>query len=553
MGGKRTILVADFETTTDPDDCRVWCYGWVDIETPEPEHVTTGLDIDEFVHDIQQQESICYFHNLKFDGTFILYWLLTNGYTHTTERFKIAREQFTTIISDMGMFYSITVRWGNGKTTEFRDSHKKLHLSVANVARAYKLPKLKGEIDYEKPREPGYEPTDDEWEYVKDDVSIIAYAMKQLYDVGATRLTIGSDSLQEFKTITKNFSQYFPVFDETLDADIRRAYRGGFTYADPRFTGRIVGKGMSLDVNSLYPSMMVRRPLPYAEPQWFDGEPQYNPRRPLTVFTVTFTARLKRDHIPCIQIKNSSRFVETEYLREIIEPTTLTVTNVDWELYREHYHIDVIDYHGGWAFKATTGIFDEYVDKWTEVKESSEGGMREIAKLHLNSLYGKFASRPDVTSKIPVLDDGVIRLRLGEEETRDPIYTAVGVFITSWARDLTIRSAQQNYDVFAYADTDSLHLLTDTIPEHLELDQKRMGAWAHEYDFKKAFYIRPKAYLEQKLDGTYVNRIAGLPTHISAALTFDDLRDGLEIEGKMTARNVPGGVVLMDTPYLLKL
>ena len=90
--------------------------------------------------------------------------------------------------------------------------------------------------------------------------------------------------------------------------------------------------------------------------------------------------------------------------------------------------------------------------------------------------------------------------------------------------------------------------MTDTIPENPEF-----GAWAHEYDFKEAFYIRPKAYLEKKLDGSYVNRIAGLPTHISEKLTFDDLIDGNIIEGKLVARNVHGGVVLMDTPYQIKL
>ena len=42
-------------------------------------------------------------------------------------------------------------------------------------------------------------------------------------------------------------------------------------------------------------------------------------------------------------------------------------------------------------FKASTGMFDEYVDHWTEVKikagKEGNNGMRQIAKLMLNSLY----------------------------------------------------------------------------------------------------------------------------------------------------------------------
>ncbi len=42
--------------------------------------------------------------------------------------------------------------------------------------------------------------------------------------------------------------------NEAVDAEVelRKAYSGGFTYADERFKGRIVGEGVVLDVNSLY-------------------------------------------------------------------------------------------------------------------------------------------------------------------------------------------------------------------------------------------------------------------------------------------------------------
>jgi len=202
-----------------------------------------------------------------------------------------------------------------------------------------------------------------------------------------------------------------------------------------------------------------------------------------------------------------------------------------------------------------------------DVKANEVGVKREIAKLHLNSLYGKFATNTDVTGKHPVMVDNRVVYRRGEEKRRNPVYTPVGVFITSWARDLTIRAAQANYDTFAYADTDSLHLLRDDVPATIDVHPTRLGAWKHEYDYDEALYIRAKAYLERTsalqckdrkphtCDAScyYVTRIAGLPTDVSSTLTFDDIRQGKVIHGKLTPVSVPGGIVLTDTPYKIEL
>jgi len=519
---------------------------------------------------IAQHNSSCYFHNLRFDGGFILDWLLKNDYRHVQSDFLKRNGTFKSLISEMGKFYSITVKWDNGNTTEFRDSLKKLPMSVKRIATSFKLPDSKGEIDYEKPRPVGYIPTDEENDYLRRDVSIVALAMKEVHDSGMTRLTVASDSLAEYKRLTgsDHFKRLFPVLSEYMDSEIRRAYRGGFTYAEPRFKGRITRSGLVLDVNSLYPSVMMNKPLPYGEPQFIEGFVQPTKERPLVIFSVTFTAKIKPKHIPCIQIKGTSMFAATEYLNEIKDPVTLMVTNVDWDLYNDHYDIDVLEYGGGWRFYAVQGLFNDYINKWGEVKAKETGGKREIAKLHLNSLYGKFASNPNVTSKIPVLEDDKVKLVRGQDETRPPVYTAAGVFITSFARDLTIRAAQANYDTFAYADTDSLHLLTDDIPEAIEVDPVKMGAWKLEYYFEKAFYIRPKAYIElatkpeckikddehtHTVMCNYVTHIAGLPESVTENMTFDDLVDGRILHGKLHPKTVPGGIVLKDVPFMLKL
>lgn len=511
---------------------------------------------------IESESSTIYFHNLKFDGMFILAWLFAGGYMVDNDQRSVAPGTFKTLISKMGMFYSITVRWKSGMVTEFRDSWKKIPMSVDRIPKSFGFETTKGELDYDAFRPVGHVLTPEERDYLHRDVSIVAKALRIVIDNGAKKLTIGSDALAEYKSIMggKAFERIFPVLSPAMDAEIRRAYRGGFTYADPRYTGRVLGSGVVLDVNSLYPSVMYNSLIPYGEPAWQSGRVEPTEAFPLTIFAVEFTAKLKKDHIPCIQIKGNMRFAETEYLREIKEPVNLMVTNVDWQLYNEHYDIEVLHWGGGWKFRATVGLFQAYIDKWSKIKAESEGGQREMAKLMLNSLYGKFATNPEVTSKIPVLtEDDVVKLKMGPDDTRLPVYTAAGVFITSHARNLTIRAAQENYANFAYADTDSLHLVTDTssplsgVPHNIDVHKSRMGAWKLEYYFDAAYYIRPKAYLERKHDGSYHNAIAGLPTSITSKLTFDDLTPGRIIEGKLLPKTVPGGVILMPTPFELKL
>jgi hypothetical protein len=557
---RRVDYVADFETTTKRNDARVWSWGIARIDTPDTVHM--GHSMLTFVDWITAHNSVIYFHNLKFDGTFIVDFLLKNGFTHTRDGRRLQPFEFTTLISDQGRWYSMRVVWENGIQTEFRDSYNKLPMRLAVVAKAFMLEEGKGEIDYHKERPVGYRMTPEERDYLRRDVSIIAKAMKLTLDEGNSKLTVGADSLAEFKHMfgPKLFLRIFPVLPNAMDAEIRKAYRGGFTYADPRFSKRVVGSGLVLDVNSLYPHVMDTALLPYGEPEYVSGRVRLTEKRPLAIFSVTFTAKIKPNHIPCIQVKGSGMFVATEYLSEIKEPTTLSVSSVDWDLWNEHYDIEVQSWDGGWRFAGATGFFDDYIGKWSQVKAESKGGRRELAKLHLNSLYGKFATNPNVTSKIPYLKDNRVAYYVGPDEMRPPVYTAMGVFITAYGRALTIRAAQVNYDVFAYADTDSLHLLTDKIPEELDIHPSRMGAWKMEYQFTSALYIRPKAYSErlseeeQERTGEpeYVNHIAGVPEAVAHGKTFADLHDGAELYGKLTPENVPGGVVLTETSYTIK-
>lgn len=125
----------------------------------------------------------------------------------------------------------------------------------------------------------------------------------------------------------------------------------------------------------------------------------------------------------------------------------------------------------------------------------------------------------------------------------------MGSFITAYARNITITAAQDNYDMFAYADTDSLHLLTDSDPDSLNIHPQELGAWKHEYAFTEALFVRAKTYIELKQDGEHETHIAGLSVKVANELTLDNFTSGETYKGNLKQKIVPGGIVLQDSGF----
>jgi hypothetical protein len=576
-------LTADFETTTDEQDCRVWAYGLCEIGNPV--NFIYGNNIDDFLEYCKNSNNATlYFHNLKFDGEFLITRLFERGFKHVTDRKELESNTFTTLISNKGQFYSMKIVFEKkGKKTkyvEIFDSLKILPFSVKEIAKGFKLPISKLKIDYKEKREIGHILTETEIEYLKNDVTIVACALDTLFKENLTKMTQGSNALFDYKnTITTNrFDKWFPIPD--YDADVRRSYRGGFTYLNPKYAGVDIGEGLVFDVNSLYPSVMRNKLLPYGEGIYFEGKYKNDDLYVLYVQMFTCQFEIKEGFIPTLQLKNNLAFIPTEYLTSSKgEEITLCMTSVDLELFLTHYDVYNIEYHSGWKFKGSTKMFVDYVDKWSTIKIQSKidgnFAMYVLAKLMLNALYGKFALNPNVQSKIPYYDSGRVKYMNGEKETRNPIYIPVGTFITSWARYITITSAQSVYDRFVYADTDSLHLIGTDIPENLQVHDTELGKWKHESTFKRARFLRQKTYFETEiirdkafekmedeekekcylLDGMRVKdkiTCAGLPDSCYKFVTWDNFHEGKTYDGKLQQKRVKGGIILNETSFEIK-
>lgn len=648
--------MCDFETTVyeNQTTTEVWASACVPLYSEE---VKIFHSIDEqFCYFKSLKCNICaYYHNLKFDGQFWLYYLINNlkfkqAYEELNEEGTevkfyhdkdMKNKTFKYVISERGQWYSITIKVG-GYIIEIRDSLKLLPFSVKRIGESFNTKHKKLEMEYKGFRYAGCTITPEEEEYIKNDVLVVKEALEFMHNEGHNKLTIGSCCLNEYKTLLGKYDYelFYPDLTEikldnidgytTADEYIRKSYKGGWCYLVKGKENQLKYNGVTADVNSLYPSMMSSESgnrYPVGKPYFWKGN--YIPQKALhesKYYFVRIKTRfyLKKDYLPFIQIKGSYMYKGTECLESsdyydaktnkyyshyydrvgVLHDTRveLILTRTDFELMKDHY--DLVDFEildGCW-FYTNIGIFDDYINKYKKIKTESKGAKRELAKLFLNNLYGKMASNTNSSFKVAFQKEnneiGYFFVAANEKKAG---YIAVGSAITSYARNFTIRAAQQNYygkdkPGFIYADTDSIHcdLSHDKI-KGIKVHEKNFCCWKLESVWDSAIFVRQKTYIEhvthedlKEVEKPYYNvKCAGMPQRCkdlfisslegvqfskdeinsmsiedkkfliddNANTIKRDLTDfkvGLKIYGKLIPKAIPGGVLLVETTYEMR-
>lgn len=548
------IGVADFETIVNPTQTRIWAW---DICNLNYEH-EQGTDMTSFMQAIQKYKRI-YFHNSKFDTSFIIDWLLKHGWEYNHENVKDNIDAnynytFDILRNTKGVFYSMNIYYTKDIKIEIIDSLKLLPCSVDKLAKAWELPISKLKIDYELYRPPDHQLTEDESNYIKNDTEIVARVLKDFIERGFTSLTIGSNAIKDFKKFYNkaDLERVFPQLPDFLDEWMRPAYKGGFVWVNPKYKGIDIGKGCVYDNNSMHPSQLRYKPMPIGMPVYFEGVPDEGM---MYIVKILLSAKIKPNHIPSISSRGGFGFIDSEYLDEV-DNMELTVTNIDLDLIKDQYDIESIEYIEGMYFNQAVNIFNNYIDKWIDEKirasETGSKAKREIAKLFLNNLYGKFGTRKDNNIMIPYLENNKVKYMIAESN-REPKaeYLPVAIFTTAYSRDLIIRSGQAVYDRLCYCDTDSLHLVGLEVPDNIEIDDFELGKWKLESKFIRARFLRPKRYIED--DGTNLDiKCGGMPNNVKEQVTWENFHEGTVYHGKLMPKVIEGGTVLLPTDYNMK-
>lgn len=425
------------------------------------------------------------------------------------------------------------------------------------------------------------------------------------------------------------FRQTFPLFKtecydgsyfNDLDDFVRAAYKGGFCYANKIYKTTLDPKGINysskgmccIDVNSLYPYIYYKRPMVYGSPIRVVGKPlEKNGYERVehimgedkkTLYDYYFIRlrvkfKLKMNKIPSIMIKGADirrnpdcDLPVNEYLEhsngDFVE---LIMTKDDYELMLEQYDLfndkneiieeKDIEVKEILYFQTVIGIFDDYVEKWSKIKieagKVDNKTRRAIAKLMMNSLFGKFGTKVRTRFKYFYVDGKDKLNALSKIENIDePIYTPIAACITAAGRRYTIETSQKILDyglkkynkyVYCYSDTDSIHttLCRDDVIECLGdiVDVNKsgeLGLWDIEEDnIIKSCFIRTKTYMEERAKPNKKGEIlktgiAGLPAEIQKALTWDAFDKRVVIVGKLQPTQVQGGTALLESTFEIK-
>ena len=375
--------------------------------------------------------------------------------------------------------------------------------------------------------------------------------------------------------------------DSTITSDkyIRKSYHGGFCWYNERFANKIVKNGFTLDVNSLYPYVLMSKRYPLGSGTWFKGEIPQEAYENNRVFVVRIKAKfqLKKGHLPTIQIKGNPLYKSNEWLEtskvngsdlikvgnkyQVIKPE-LTLTSIDYELLHRNYDVEEEILDGVW-FNTQPGLFDFYMKKYAKMKmEATDGCTRFIAKLFMNSLGGRFGADRYSSVKTLTLNGGITREAIVETE-KEPGYIPVATFMTSYARQICILTAESfGLNHICYCDTDSVHVcnMDPKDVKDVNIDDKLIGAWKVEGQWDQAKFFHQKCYIEhiiaenfKPVDQHFIVKAAGLSKRpasklagdlTAANITLQDIVPGYKVKDNLKAVNIDGGVILTEQDFV---
>lgn len=574
-----------------------------------------------------KRNAIIYFHNMKFDAYNILYALLTLGYIYTDDikqlliqdsswyTFRLNyrgvslefRDSYKLISQPLKRFQK-TFGLSIGKSTE--DSWKDRMDEVATVNALLNR------------TEPGL------MEYALLDVDVLQAGLDKFWELQggkkASKLTAASLAYSEWLSVIEEHGyrtsdgvrhEGFIEVDKkkkltiVMDEDMPKfihditnyTYRGAVCYPNPDYTNKTLkGIYVYIDANSLYPSAMLPSVLgrnrynqmelthyyPVGVPVRLKSMPTeeiMKDRRYVSFLKLRIKAKIKADAvIPFVSLgrqgrvgKGFNRLYRTnDFLREIDE--TFWVTSIDYRSIQNYYDIEELEFIEGIIYtpeNTSNDIFNEYISKWRRIKEQAarEGnaGLKQLAKIMLNSPYGKFAQSIDnIETFFEFGENGSLTVSEGSFDGKTSIKNmGIAAMITSYAREILLDVANiLSPEEFLYCDTDSI-IMTESGWRKIRevkglLDKAEFGCWDVEHIVKEVKILHQKCYMitefeafqrDHKRERTVV-KCAGASEDIKRYIRYDNFNRGETIKGARMkkAKQTIGGITLESRPFSIK-
>lgn len=563
----KSIYCADFETIEKNNIASVYLWALSSKENMELNNVIIGNTIESFIKKIntlsQKNSIVIYFYNLKFDGVFIIDYLIKNNYYYDKTNFKPNKKNsFTTLIDYKRIIYQIVLKT-KYNNIYIKCAYRLSMISLRKLAINFNTKYKKIDID-------NYDSdliTDEKIKYIKHDTLIVCEYIKFFYKTfnNKVKLTLGSQALQEWKKLTYKWYKYRDSVSYKVDRFLRKAYRGGLCVINKKYENKEIRniKGAIYDINSSYSYSMhsiSKNKFPISSPCYFKGDKELKKiqnKKYLYIVRFECTFKIKKNKVECITTLGSS-YTLTKWQRESKEIVELTLCNVDYDLFLKNYNVKNINIIDGYYFeKSKIGIADKFINKYYKIKKKENTQKKYIAKLMLNSLTGKFGQKRKTEKKFFILNKNEKKLYTeSEEEIIKGIYLPYVIYITAYARAYLVNIINKNYKNFIYCDTDSIHIKNNKL-----IGAKigtELGEFKKENTIINAKYLKQKAYLFENENNEIKIKISGLPEEARPIYNNFDLMSAIYkigatfIAKRLQPKIIEGGVILTPTDYTIK-
>lgn len=423
-----------------------------------------------------------FIHNLKFDARALEFYI-----NEHSDYFS----DIEAVVPD-NVYYMLNFKY-KGCCFEFVDSFKLVSQSLSNASKLVGMRKTTEDATYtwfDLLKEPGV--YNNEISYLKYDTLILQRLLMFIKEfMNIDNLTSSSFAQMTLKKMIKDDDkkykrEYFNKIYKTgitqeQDEYYRKAYFGGITIVQPGKENQQYNSiGFSFDVNSLYPAVMMQD-FPDPTSTCSMGSEScfktYQKKDFIALHAVyrlqVRSLKLKEGMVACFP-KKTSRFAQQQAITKMSDISEegssiiLTLTGLDIMNIEKNYDFKY-DFIDGVCFTRKLHTpFLSFVDKYKGVKEQAvrdgNKALKMVAKILLNSVYGKFAERHHDTGVELVFDEkGFPKYR---EVPNDKDYEQKGniliaTMITAKARNLIISQAMlavkhKKFDLI-YIDTDSIH------------------------------------------------------------------------------------------------
>ena len=416
---------------------------------------------------------------------------------------------------------------------EFRCSYIQTNMSLSHLTKQLGVKaKLSGQkYDYSKIRFPWTPLTDYELEYCATDVQSLVECMRiKMENDGDNLQTIPltstgyvrRDCKQALKPLYLDIKELLP--NEKQYRLLRKAFRGGNTHANRKYSGKILDNVYSYDMSSCYPAQQLTKKFPMTPFRWIDdrltfdrikrfidlgyavvGLYQFKGLRLKKIVSIPYIS-LARTEAYGFQLDNG-RVLEADYIE-------MALTEIDLKIVLKQYTFDEIQVQTAMVAqkhylpKEYRNVIIRYYENKTKLKgvtDPEQIYLYQKSKEKLNGIYGMSAQDP-IHAEILYNGGDYARSDYTTGDADKVLSKAKfpyqwGVYTTAYARAALQEAIDAAGAAMVYCDTDSVKTLGRVDLSYI--NRKRQAA----AESSKAFADDPKGNRHYmgvfELDGVY--------------------------------------------------